>query len=89
MWDCGMRNLADSRALVLDFLQEGKQVYLYRQEDRDMPVRYEDDQIKSAREKISLPPPVVLPGKSDALKKAEKDLKKIKAKRKLKFSGAH
>jgi hypothetical protein len=77
LWDCGSRNLADSKAVVLDFLQEGKQVFLYKKVGDGMPMRYEDHEIREAREKIPSPLPSEAPVKSPAaVAEAKRLLKK-------------
>lgn len=89
LWSCGERSFADSKAIVLDYLQLGAEVFLYKKVGDADPYLFEDEEIREAMAKIGKPS-VTSPEpkkKTKAFKEAEKRLKELKKRRK--FPGVH
>ncbi len=89
MWSCGERSFADSKAIILDYLQLGAEVFLYKKVGDADPFLFEDEEIKEAMAKIGKPSATVVTPKkkTKAHKEAEKRLKELQEKRK--FAGVH
>jgi hypothetical protein len=81
LWDCGERNAAAAKALVIDFLQEGKEVFLYRRVGQGIPLRFENEEIVAARQQMVVPETRSASVKSDAMKNAEIRLAELKKRR--------
>lgn len=91
MWSCGERSFADSKSIILDFLQLGAEVFLYKKVGDANPYLFDDEEMKEARVKLGKPSTVLNKPKkkTDAHRKAEKRLKELQIKKKTKFPGVH
>lgn len=79
LWDCGRRDFETAKALVMDFLNSGYEVYLYGQLVDGLPIRFEDDEMRMARKNVR--PSRLEVSKSKSLLAAEARLLQLKTKR--------